>query len=58
MGPRLVAGTVLVFDEFFNYPGWLEGEYKAFNEFIAAAGLKFEYLGYTNLGTQLALQVL
>lgn len=58
MRPRLVAGTVLVFDEFFNYPGWLEGEYKAFFEFVEATGLKFEYLGYNNLGTQLAVQVL
>lgn len=58
MQPRLVAGTVLVFDEFFNYPGWLEGEYKAFFEFVEAAKLDFEYLGYNNLGTQLALQVL
>jgi hypothetical protein len=58
MRPRLVPGTVLVFDEFFNYPGWLEGEYKAFNEFVAATGLKYEFLGYNNLGTQLALQVL
>jgi hypothetical protein len=57
MRPRIGAGCILIFDEFFNYPGWLEGEYKAFNEFIAASGLAFEYLGYNNLGTQLAVKI-
>ena len=57
MRPRIGAGCILIFDEFFNYPGWLEGEYKAFNEFIAASGLSFDYLGYNNLGTQLAVKI-
>ena len=43
---RIRPGTVIVFDEFFNYPGWQEGEYKAFNEFIAETGLKYDWLGY------------
>ena len=33
LGDRIVPGTVIAFDEFFNYPGWREGEYRAFNEF-------------------------
>jgi hypothetical protein len=27
---RIVPGTVISFDEYFNYPGWQNGEYKAF----------------------------
>jgi hypothetical protein len=54
---RIVSGTILVFDEFLNYPGWLDGEYKAFTEFIAYSKLKLEYLAYTNLGTQLAVMI-
>jgi hypothetical protein len=57
MQPRIVPGTIVIFDEFFNYPGWLEGEFKAFNEFIASSQLKFEYLAYNNLGTQLAVLI-
>lgn len=57
MRPRIGNGTILIFDEFFNYPSWQLGEYKAFNEFIAASKLPFEYLGYNNLGTQLAVVI-
>ena len=41
--PRIGPGCVLLFDEFFNYPGWQQHEYKAFLEFIAATGLGFRY---------------
>ncbi len=42
---RIVAGTVIVFDEYFNYPGWKEHEYKAWKEFVALANVRFEYIG-------------
>lgn len=54
---RITPGTVLLFDEFFNYPGWEMGEFKAFNEFATSTGLRFEYLAYNGLGTQLALLI-
>ena len=37
--------TVLLFDEFFNYPGWRGGEYRAFCEFIEQTGFEYEWLG-------------
>ncbi len=43
---RIKPGTVVVFDEYFNYPGWRGHEYKAFQEFIAATGLTYRYLGF------------
>lgn len=46
--PRIVPGTVIQFDEYFNYPGWEHHEHKAFEEFIRDTGLKFEYLGYAS----------
>lgn len=58
IGPRIKRGTVLCFDEFFNYPGWQNGEYQALMEFVSQTAMKFEYLGYNSAGTQLALQVL
>lgn len=57
LGGRILAGTVICFDEFINYPGWKEGEYRAFSEFLEAAGLKIEYLAYNNRGTQVALRI-
>lgn len=43
---RIVSGTIILFDEFYNYVGWEHGEYKAFSEFIAATGKTFSYIGY------------
>jgi hypothetical protein len=40
---RLRSGTVIVFDEYFNYPGWKQHEHKAFQEFIAETGISFRY---------------
>jgi len=57
LAPRIQPGTVIVFDEYFNYPGWKEGEFKAFGEFIAASGLNFEYLGYNCKSEQVAVRI-
>ena len=46
LGPRIVSGTVIVFDEYFNYPGWRQHEYKAFQEFIALSRQRYTYLAY------------
>ena len=44
---RIQPGTVIVFDEYFNYPGWRQHEYKAFQEFINDSGLIYQYLGFS-----------
>jgi hypothetical protein len=49
-------GTVIVFDEYFNYPNWQEHEYKAFQEFIANKKLKYKYLAYAT--TQVAVKII
>jgi hypothetical protein len=54
---RIQRGTVIVFDEYFNYPGWQHGETKAFNEFIAATGLGYEWLGYCRYHEQAAVRI-
>ena len=53
--PRLEPGTVIVFDEYFNYPGWRDGEYKAFQEFLRASGLSYKYIGYNRWHEQVAV---
>ncbi len=57
IGQRIRNGTILCFDEYFNYPGWQDGEYKAFMEFISASDMNFEFLGFCSAGTQLALRI-
>ena len=56
LGDRFEPGTVLVFDEYLNYPGWREHEHRAFAEFIEATGKRFEYLGWTRGGMQVAVR--
>lgn len=47
LGDRLVPGSVVVFDEYFNYPGWRRHEYQAWAEFVAQTGTQFDYAGYS-----------
>ncbi|MGE5207382.1 MAG: TylF/MycF/NovP-related O-methyltransferase [Chlamydiota bacterium] len=58
LGDRIVQGTVIQFDEFFNYPGWREGEYKAFSEFCAFRKVDVSYVGYVSRDQQVALKIL
>lgn len=54
---RIRPGCVIVFDEYFNYPGWEKGEYKAFHEFLLRADLRYEYIGYNRLHEQVAVKI-
>ncbi|HQT65138.1 MAG TPA: class I SAM-dependent methyltransferase [Acidocella sp.] len=53
----IVPGTVIVFDEFLNYPGWRAHEYKAWNEFVAQQSLNFSYVGCVPSHQQVAVLV-
>ncbi|MEV6241645.1 class I SAM-dependent methyltransferase [Lentzea sp. NPDC051838] len=47
VGSRLRVGSIVLFDEYFNYQGWRDHEYKAWAEFTAETGIKFSYEGYS-----------
>jgi hypothetical protein len=53
---RLQPGTVIVFDEYFNYPNWQQHEFKAWHEFVAERSVTYEYLAFAR--QQVALRVL
>ena len=55
---RIVPGTVIQFDEYFNYPGWEHHEFKAFEEFIRDTGLRFEYLGFASSQSAVAVKII
>ena len=52
---RIKPGCVIVFDEYFNYHGWQDGEYKAFQELIQRTGLQYEYLSYNRYNQEVAV---
>jgi predicted O-methyltransferase YrrM len=57
IGDRLRPGAVVVLDEFFNFPGWQHHEYRAWTEFVARTGRKFEYLAYTGSNEQVVVRL-
>jgi predicted O-methyltransferase YrrM len=57
VGPRLHTGSVIVFDEFFNFPHWQEHEYKAWIEYVERTGVQFTYEGYTWGNEQVIVKV-
>jgi predicted O-methyltransferase YrrM len=56
-GDRLAPDAVLVFDEFFNYPGWRQHEFRAWTEFLARSDRSFEYLAYTGNHEQVVVRL-
>ncbi|MCA1671357.1 MAG: TylF/MycF family methyltransferase, partial [Actinobacteria bacterium] len=57
VGPRLQPGSIVLFDEYFNYLGWEEHEHRAWAEYVARTGTRFEYLGYTIDNEQVIVRV-
>jgi hypothetical protein len=55
---RIVAGTIIVFDEYFNYPTWKRHEYSAFQEFVRYHQIKYEYIGLVPRDMQVAVRIL
>jgi len=45
---RIVKGTVLVFDEYLGFPNWKNGEFAAWRDFVAAQGIEYCYLAFSN----------
>jgi hypothetical protein len=55
---RLRAGSVILFDELFNYPGWFHGgEYRALGELLPDRGLWYEFLAIAPLFQQVAIRL-
>ncbi|WP_448617662.1 class I SAM-dependent methyltransferase [Geodermatophilus sp. URMC 65] len=56
--PRLVPGSVVVFDEFFNFPGWEQHEFRAWREHLERTGARVAYEAYTSNDEQVVARVL
>jgi predicted O-methyltransferase YrrM len=57
LAPRLAPGTVLVFDEYFNYPNWQRHEFRAFQEFVRDTGFGYAYLGFAQKNGHVAVRL-
>ena len=44
---RIKVGTVIIFNEYFNYPNWRNHEYKAFQEFVKENNVKYDYICFS-----------
>jgi hypothetical protein len=58
LADNIVSGTVIVFDEFYNYPEAAEHEFKAFQEFLERTGKKPVYLAYNQYFEQAVVQII
>ena len=55
---RLAVGTILLFDELYNYPGWFQGgEFRALRELLPTYELDYECRALVPLGRQAAFEL-
>ena len=54
---NIIDGTIIVFDEYFNYDGWEEHEFKAFQEFIRENNLSYKYVCYNKFHQQVTVKI-
>ncbi len=58
LAPRLVEGSVVVFDELIGNPSWKEDEFKALAEFKTAFDVQYEFFALSPATKQAALKIL
>ena len=57
LGPaRIVPGTMILFDEYFGFPGWEDHEFKAWQEYCNENNVKYRYVALCHM--QVLVEVL
>ena len=56
LSDKIGKGTIIIFDEYFGYPNFHLHEFKAWQELVTSNGLKYRYIGYTEM--QVAIEIL
>ena len=54
---NIVPGTVIIFDEYINYPGWELDEFRAWKEHCKAFGREYEYIARVSRHQKVAIRV-
>jgi hypothetical protein len=57
IGPWLKPGTLVLFDEYFNYPSWKQHEQKAWREYCDANNVNYTYIGFTALDGRVLVRI-
>jgi tetratricopeptide (TPR) repeat protein len=57
LAPRIVAGTVIVFDEYIGNQHWREDEFKAFQQAVKTYGWQYEYLAFSFFTKQVVVRI-
>ena len=57
LGSHMIDGTILVFDELYNYPNYRAHEWMAFQEFLEEFSFEAEYIAYNPLHEQVAIRL-
>ncbi|QUR68602.1 TylF/MycF/NovP-related O-methyltransferase [Mycobacterium spongiae] len=57
LGDNIVPGTVIAFDELYNYPEAEDHEFKALQEFLRRTGKKADYLAFNQRFEQVVIQI-
>lgn len=58
LGKNIVSGTIVLFDELYNYPGYQDHEFKALMEFLTLTGKHVDYLAFNQYTGQVAVKIL
>lgn len=58
LNDRIQPGTIIVFDEYFNFPGWEQDEFRAWQEFVNDHNVKYEYIGMVTRHQKVAVRVI
>jgi predicted O-methyltransferase YrrM len=57
VGHRLRPGSVVLFDEYLNHPGWEDGEHRAWSEYLERTGTAATYEAFTHDNEQVVVVI-
>lgn len=57
LASRIVSGSIILFDEYLNYPAWQQHEFKAFQEFVVQTGRSYRYIGFASSAYSVAVKI-
>ena len=55
--PRLVPGVRIIFDEYMNYPGWQQDEFRAWQQYCERTHTRYRYRGRVTRHQQVSVEI-
>ena len=57
LGPFITKGTLILFDEFWNYPDWMNHEFLAFSEWVEKTSSKFRIVAFNKSYREVLIEI-